>query len=184
MVEQLTNRQPLTQFGRAMEELGITITKAWSPQAKGRIERFFGVLQDRLVVEMQLAGARTMAEANHVLDPFLLEYNLRFTHTPRKKESLFRKPPLSAQLDRILRLKQYRTVNKDHTISFGGLILQIPPSRSFHSIARQPVDVLQLWEGSVEIMYKQKKVARFSPEVISRLLRQANINRSQIKTVA
>jgi hypothetical protein len=58
VIEQLANRRPLTQFGRAMEELGVNIIKAYSPQAKGRIERQWGVFQDRLVVELRLAGAR------------------------------------------------------------------------------------------------------------------------------
>ena len=80
IIEQLKNIQPLTQFGRAMNELGITITKAWSPQAKGRIERFFGFLQDRLVVELRLAGAKSMEEANQVLDAFLPEYNRQFSY--------------------------------------------------------------------------------------------------------
>jgi hypothetical protein len=117
LVEQLTNRQPLTQFGWAIEELVIPITKALSPQAKNRTEHFFRVPQDRLVVEMRLSGVSTLVEGNQALDVFLQEYNHRFTNTPRNKESLFRKPPTLPQLDCILCLKQYRTVNKDHTIS-------------------------------------------------------------------
>lgn len=184
IIEQLKNSQPLTQFGRAMKELGITISKAWSPQAKGRIERFFGFCQDRLVVELRLAGARGREEANKVLDTFMLDYNQRFTCAPKVQTAVFRKPPSSQCLDRILCLKEERTVNKDHTITFEGLVLQIPPSRKFSSIAKQRVRVLQLKDGSIEILYKQWTVARFSPEAIRRLLLKGKVNRTQLKTVA
>ena len=184
IIEQLKNIQPLTQFGRAMEELGISITKAWSPQAKGRIERFFGILQDRLVVELRLAGAKSMEEANQVLDAFLPEYNQQFSYPPKTQESVFRKAPPSHRLDRILCLKETRVVNKDHTISFEGLILQIPSSNKFHSIAKKHVDVLQLRDGSVEIMYKERTVAHFSSEAITRLVHNGKNLRTQLKTVA
>jgi len=184
IIEQLKNIQPLTQFGRAMEELGISITKAWSPQAKGRIERFFGILQDRLVVELRLAGAKSMEEANQVLDAFLPEYNRQFSYPPKTQGSVFRKAPPSHRLDRILCLKETRVVNKDHTISFEGLILQIPSSNKFHSIAKKHVDVLQLRDGSVEIMYKERTVAHFSPEAITRLVHNGKNLRTQLKTVA
>jgi transposase len=184
IIEQLKNIQPLTQFGRAMDELGITITKAWSPQAKGRIERHFGILQDRLVVELRLAGTRTLEEANQVLDTFLVHYNRQFTCAPRVKKAAIRKAPPAYHLDRILCLKETRVVNKDHTVSFEGLVLQIPPSRTFHSIAKQHVEVLQLRDGSVEILYKQRTVARFIPEAITRLLLNGNVNRTQLQTVA
>ena len=184
IIEQLQNSQPLTQFGRAMNELGITVSKAWSPQAKGRIERFFGFSQDRLVVELRLAGAQSMGGANKVLDTFLPDYNHHFTCTPKVQKSVFRKPPSSQYLDRILCLKETRTVNKDHTVSFEGLVLQIPPSRKFSSIAKQRVEVLQLWDGRVEILYKQRTVACFSPETITRLLLKGKANRTQLQTVA
>lgn len=184
IIEQLKNIQPLTQFGRAMDELGISITKAWSPQAKGRIERFFGILQDRLVVELRLAGVKGIEEANQVLDTFLPEYNRKFRCAPKTQGSVFRKAPPLHHLDRILCLKETRVVNKDHTVSFEGLILQIPPSNKFHSIAKQHVDVLQLKNGSVEIMYKERTVARFSPEAIMRLVQNGKNLRTQLKTVA
>jgi hypothetical protein len=184
IIEQLNNIRPLTQFGRAMDELGITIIKAWSPQGKGRIERHWGTLQDRLVVELRLAGANTIEEANRVLDTFLRDYNQRFTCAPRIQGSVFRKAPSAQHLDRILCLKEIRVVNKDHTVSFEGLIPQIPPSKKFSSIAKQHVDVLQLRNGSVEIVYKQQIVARFSPVAITRLIQNGNNFRTQLKTVA
>lgn len=184
IVEQIKNVRPLTQFGRAMGELGITLIKAWSAPAKGRIENQWKTFQDRLVVELRLAGATTREEANRVLIPFLKAYNQRFTVAARQRESVFRASPRPAQLDRILCLKETRTVNKDHTISFEGLLLQIPPSTKWRSIARQKVEVLQWRDESVEIIYKTMTVARFSPEAIERLTQQHKPERCQLKYAA
>lgn len=184
-VEQISNIKPITQFGRAMEELGITLIKAWSAPAKGRIENQWKTFQDRLVVELRLAGANTKEEANKVLESFLKDYNKRFTVLPRKQESVFRQAPSAFQLDRILCLKEKRVVEKDHTISFEGLVLQIPPSKKYyHSIARQKVEVFQLRDGSVEIVYKQYIVAQFRAETIKRLVEKRNDEKCQLKKAA
>jgi hypothetical protein len=185
IVEQLAHVRPLTQFGRAMEEMGITIIKAWTAPAKGRIENQWKTFQDRLVVELRLAGAKTKEEANRVLEWFLEDYNRRFCVQPRRQELVFRIPPSACKLDRILCLKETRTVAKDHTISFEGLVLQIPPSKKYHSIARQKVQVLQLKDGSVEIAYKQQTVARFRPEAIARMVvEQVKNDKCQLKKAA
>ena len=181
ILEQLHNSKPLTQFGRAMNELGIGIIKAWSPQAKGRIERLWGVLQDRLVVELRLKKAQDMQQANEVLEIFLPEYNKRFNFPSKKQESAFRKAPPIAKLDRILCLKDTRVVSADHTISFEGLILQIPPSNKFRSLVKQHAEVLQIREGSIEIIYKGQLVARFSPEAVTRLIKGTLHEQTQLK---
>jgi hypothetical protein len=170
--EQLRGTEPSTQFGRAMGELGIQIIKAHSPQAKGRIERQWGFLQDRLVVELRLANAKTLAQANAVLVRVLADYNARFRVLPRESAPVFRKAPDLRSLERILCLKDTRRVENDHTISFEGLVLQIPASKFFRSIATKKVEVLQLQDGSVEITYRARIVARFSPTAIARLLAQ------------
>lgn len=179
--EQLKDSPPLTQFGRAMNELGIGIIKAWSPQAKGRIERLWGVLQDRLVVELRLKKANTMQQANEFLKSFLPEYNSRFTFPAKKQESAFRKAPSINKLDRILCLKDTRVVSADHTISFERLILQIPPSNKFRSIVKQHVDVLQIRDASIEIVYKGQLVARFSPEAVTRLIKTTLTEQTQLR---
>ena len=184
IIDQLNNTRSLTQFGRAMEELGITLIKAWSAPAKGRIENQWKTFQDRLVVEMRLAGIKTKEEANLFLKKFLEDYNRRFTVTPAKQESVFRVSPTLLQLDRILCLKETRTVNKDHTVSFEGLVLQIPPSKKFRSIARQKVEVLQLKDGSVEIVYKKIKVASFCTEAVTRMAKQYDNEKYQLKKAA
>lgn len=184
IVEQLGNTVPLTQFGRAMDELGIQIIKAYSAPAKGRIERLWRTFQDRLVVELRLSGTQSLEEANEVLKRFLKEFNVRFTQRPKKKESLFRKAPWKPQLDRILCLKESRVVKKDHTISFEGLILQIPASKKFRSIAKKRVTVLQLRDGSLEIEYNKQTVARFSAAAITRMIGNKNDEKCQLKPAA
>jgi transposase len=170
--EQLRGLDPVTQFGRAMDELGIELIRAHSPQAKGRIERQWAFLQDRLVVELRLADVRTIDQANLVLQRVLLDYNARFRAAPADSVPVFRKSPRPELLQRILCLKDTRIVAKDHTISFEGLTLQIPPSKLFRSIAGKKVSVLQLSDGIVEIHYRSACVARFSQAAVARLLAQ------------
>lgn len=184
IVEQLRDQTPLTQFGRAMRELGITLIPAYSPQAKGRIERNWGIFQDRLVVELRLANTKTREEANRVLKRFLEEFNRRFTVPPRSREAVFRKAPRQETLERVLCLKETRVVAKDHTVSFEGLILQIPPLKRSWSIAGRSVDVLQLKNGRIEIQLKGKGIARFSPEAVTRLIEQKKPVKSQLRTAA
>lgn len=170
LIEQLKDVVPLTQFGRAMEELGITVFKAWTPQAKGRIERQWATFQDRLVVELRIAKAHTLEQARGVLKRFLEDYNQRFRFLPRQSAAVFRKAPPKAVLHNILCLKETRRVKKDHTVSFDGLLLQIPFCKKYPCIADRQVDVRQYRDGHLEIAYRGALVASFSPEAIRRLL--------------
>lgn len=180
VIEQLANQRPLTQFGRAMEELGVSIIKAYSPQAKGRIERQWGVFQDRLGVELRLAGVRTLEEANRVLDGFLPGYNRRFGVAPREQAVVWRKSPPARQLDRILCLKEWRVVGRDHVVSFDGLALQLTSARKYFSLARQRVEVLQLRDGSVEVPHGQQAVSRFTALAIAKLIRKSTTAKKQV----
>jgi transposase len=183
--EQLKDKKPLTQFGRAMAELGVTIIPASSPQAKGRIERFWGFSQDRLVVELRLDDACTAEQANQTLARFLREtVNSHFKVAPANSQPVFRKAPKAQLLDRILCLKDTRTVAKDHTVSFEGLTLQIPPSKSFRSIAGKKVDVLQLKDGAIQILYRNLLAATFSPVAVKRLIETKLLGPSNLKAVA
>ncbi|MFL6336281.1 MAG: hypothetical protein ACJ754_23515 [Pyrinomonadaceae bacterium] len=172
ITDQLANLRPLTQFGRAMEELGVTISKAYSPQAKGRIERLWGVPQDRLVVELRLASVATLAGANALLDRYPPGHNRRFGVAPREQTAVWRPAPDARRLDRILCLKEPRVVGRDHVVSFEGLALQVPPSRKFFSLAGQRVDVLQLRDQSIEVHHGGQAVARFSLAQIEALVKR------------
>lgn len=184
IVEQLKDIQPLTQFGRAMDDVGITIIKAWSPQAKGRIEREWGTLQDRLVVELRLAGINTKEAANVFLKAFLVRHNAQFTVPPADTRHVFRKAPPADQRARILCPKQVRKVNNDHTVSFDGIAFQIPPSKKFRSIAKQDVTILQLRDGTLEIVYRAWTVATFSNEAVARMIARNTNAKTDLKAAA
>jgi len=183
IIEQLNGNEPMTQFGRAMHELGIGIIRANSPQAKGRIERQWGISQDRLAVELRLASASTIEEANLVLDRFLVDYNRRFTVKPKEAEWAFRTAPRARELDRILCLKETRTVNNDHTIGYEGLTLQLPRMARYASIAGSRVEVLQLRSGDVEVIYKGQVVLRLTPGRLSEMIGKGRSEKKENKVV-
>ena len=157
--EQLLNKKPTTEVGRGLEELGVTLILAHSPQAKGRIERLWNTFQDRLVSELRLAKAKTLEQAQAVLERYLPEHNRRFAK-PAKALPAWRKVS-SLQIQRALCFKQQRTVAKDNTITFEGTVLQIPKTSPFRSYANRRVDVHVLLDGAVEIFYKTEKIATF-----------------------
>ena len=157
--EQLINKKPTTEVGRALEELGVTLILAHSPQAKGRIERLWNTFQDRLVSELRLAKAKTLEQAQAVLERYIPVHNRKLAK-PARAEPAWRK--LSAlQIQRALCFKQQRTVAQDNTITFEGTVLQIPKTSPFRSYANRRVDVHVLLDGAVEIFYKTEKIAAF-----------------------
>lgn len=157
--EQLINTKPTTEVGRGLEELGVTLILAHSPQAKGRIERLWNTFQDRLVSELRLAKAKTVEQATVVLQRYLPVHNRKFAK-PAKAQPAWRK--LSAlTIQRALCFKQQRTVAKDNTVSFEGTVLQIPKTSAFRSYAHKRVDVHVLLDGAVEFFYKTEKIATF-----------------------
>jgi transposase len=117
----------LSQVGRALIELDIDSILAGSPQAKGRIERLWGTFQDRLVVELRLAGVVDRAGANAFLSVFLPRYNARFAVPALDPVPAWRTLPDEVDLDRVLVFKYRRKVARDHTVTIGGRVLQLPP---------------------------------------------------------
>src|SRR5271170_6263938 len=119
--EQLQGRAARSQFGRALQELGIAWIAAHSPQAKGRIERLFETLQDRLVKEMRLAGIASLPAANHYLETrFLPEWEQRFAVAPRNARNAHRRLGPEQHLEEILSVRVERRVAEDHTVSWDG----------------------------------------------------------------
>ena len=146
-----------TQIERALDELGITIIPANSPQAKGRIEVTFRLFQDRLIKEMRLAGIKNYDEANkYLIEKFLPWYKTKYTHSA---ESVYMPIPKDKNLDLIFCIKQERTVNHDNTISFNGQIIQIPPSSIKLSFSKSKVDVCLLEDNRIFVVYKDKIIA-------------------------
>jgi len=160
MDEQLVNKRPTTEVGRGLEQLGVTLILAGSPQAKGRIERLWGTFQDRLVSELRLAGAKTPPQAQAVLDRYLPVHNRRFSKPARNAEPAWRKVS-SLQIQQALCFKERRTVAKDNTITFDATVFQIPKLSPFRSHANKRIDVHVLLDGGVEFFYQKEKIATF-----------------------
>ncbi len=154
--EQLEGKRELTQFGRLMQELGITSIAALSPEAKGRIERLWGTLQDRLVSELRLSRVSTIAEANSMLDRFIRSHNKRFSVPAAQPASAYRKPPASAMSDDVFCFKYRRTVGKDNVVRFARHRLQIAPSNGRSSYAYSIVNVHEHMDGSLSVHYDGK----------------------------
>ena len=139
----------LSQVGRALVELGIGSIVARSPQAKGRIERLWGTFQDRLVVELRLAGVTDRAGANELLATFLPRFNARFAVPAADPLSAWRVVPADVRLDRVLVFKYRCRVARDHTIHLDGRVLQLPPGRGGRGYAGRLVEVHVRLDGSI-----------------------------------
>jgi transposase len=126
--EQLAGVPRQSQFQRALAELGVELIHAHSPQAKGRVERLFKTLQDRLVKELRLANIATIEAANQWLATWLPSYNRRFTVLPAHPADVHRPSPGSRALDRILCVKTTRTVRRDWTVAHHGHLYQLETS--------------------------------------------------------
>jgi transposase len=139
--DQLHGKEPLTQLGRLLKELGIESISAHSPQAKGRVERLWGTFQDRLCSELRLAGTRTIAEANQVLALFLPEFNRRFAVAPQDPGIAYRSLPTKFKPEEYFCFKYERTVANDNVVRYEGHRLQVLPSNYRSGYARCKVMV-------------------------------------------
>jgi len=154
LAAQLQGTVASTQIGRALQELGIRWIPASSPQGKGRIERLFGTFQDRLVTELRLAQARTLPEAQRIVDRFLPRYNARFAQPPAHPDPAWRPAPALADLERICCFKYQRTVSHDNTLQLGARVLQLHPGPGGRSYAGARVDVHAHLDGRLTIQYR------------------------------
>lgn len=149
--EDLAGQQEPTQVGRLLAELGSISIAAHSPQAKGRIERLFGTLQTRLVVELRLAGASTLDEANTVLAPFLPKHNCRFQVPAAEAGSAYRPWDLPCRPEEVFCFKYQRVVAADNTVRLGEHRLQLLPTPQRASWARATVEVHERLNGSLAV---------------------------------
>jgi len=149
--EELAGQRQPTQFGRALAELGITFIAAQSPQAKGRVERLWGVLQDRLCSELRLAAACDLPSANCVLRCFIADYNRRFARVPREAAKAWR--PAPEDLTRICAFRHERVVSNDNVVQWQGQRFQIPPQHRRFSFAGATVQLFQALDGRVSLFY-------------------------------
>jgi Winged helix-turn helix len=144
----------ITQFGRALMDLNIDIICANSPQAKGRIERAFGTLQDRMVKELRLAGISTVAAANVWLPGFIVSYNARFGGQPLNGKNLHRPLTVADNLDEILTWREVRTVTNNLTLHYDRMMLLLDPTPFARGLARKKVDVVNYPDGRFTVQFE------------------------------
>ena len=153
-----------TQVGRALAQLGIDHIAAYSPEARGRSERAFATLQDRLVKELKLAGIATVEEANRfIAEVYLPDHNARFAKPPEQPESAF-VPATLAQVHDILCRHETRTVGNDNTVRYQGLWLQIPPSPIRPHFVKAKVRVHEYPDGALAIFHGPRKLASYAAD--------------------
>jgi transposase len=151
LAEQLAGKQAPTQLGRALEQLGIQQIPAYSPQAKGRIERAWRTCQDRLVSELRLAQVTEVEPANLVLARFCTDYNQRFARPPADAACDFRRLPRRFDLARCLSLHYQRVVAADHTVTLGAQSIALPPLPGHRGYAGETVELSHQLDGVLRI---------------------------------
>lgn len=151
--DELNNRKPMSQFERALDELGVQVIHAHSPQAKGRIERLFGTLQDRLIKEMRLKGISSKTQANKFLGTYLPVYNKRFSFKAAQTANLHRPRPRSQNISEVLCVKKRRTVRNDSTIAYNKKLYQLADIKP-----NKKVIVHEKTDESIVIKYQEKRV--------------------------
>jgi Winged helix-turn helix len=143
----------ITQFGRALLALNIDIICADSAQAKGRIERAFGTLQDRMVKELRLAGISTIAAANAWLPGFITGYNARFGREPLNAKDLHRPLAAADNLDEVLAWREQRTVTHNLTLHYDRMMLLLDPTPFARGLVRKKVDVVNYPDGRFAVQF-------------------------------
>jgi len=141
----------ITQFGRVLSELNIDIICANSPQAKGRVERAFGTLQDRLVKELRLAGISTIAAANAWLPGFMTTHNARFGREPANAKDLHRPLSEADDLSEILAWREERTVTRNLTLHYDRMMLLLDPTPLARGLVRKKVGIVNYPGGRFAI---------------------------------
>jgi transposase len=158
----------LTQVGRALRQLGVQMIPAYSPQARGRSERSFGTWQGRLPQELRLHAITTVDEANRFLrEEYIGEFNRRFQVAPAQRGSAFVTCPRSRDLDLIFALQFERTVNRDNTVSFQNLQLQIERVQWRGTLASCNVTVHQHLDGTISLTHGPHRLGRYSAQGVA-----------------
>jgi transposase len=158
ITEELAGGRAPTQVGRVLGELGIRHIAAHSPQAKGRVERLWGTLQDRLVAELTLAGVRTLDDANRFLAEYLPQHNARFAVPPADPTPAYLPVPADLNLAHVFCFKQTRVVRADNTISYEGQPLQLLGTPARRGWARARVEVHERLDGQRVIVYQRQEI--------------------------
>ena len=170
--EQLAGEQTPTQVGQALKALGIEPIFAMSPQAKGRVERLFHTLQDRLVQELRLAGVTTPEAATAFLNGvFKADFNARFAKPAKESQAAWRPLLKGLDVDRICSFRYEATVGNDNAVRLGGMILDIPAGPRHRGYAQARVEVRQLLDGRWRVYHKDNLLLETTPAVMQAPLR-------------
>jgi transposase InsO family protein len=181
--EQLAGEQTPTQVGQALRALGIEPIFALSPQAKGRVERLFNTLQDRLVQELRLAGISTPEPATVFLNGcFKADFNARFAKPARQTQAAWRPLPKGIDVDRICSFRYEATVGNDNAVRLGGIILDIPAGPRRRGYAKARVEVRQLLDGRWRVYYKNQLLLETTPPVVQPPLRTLRRRHRSLQT--
>lgn len=158
--EELAGRREPTQVARALEELGVNLILARTPQAKGRVERCWGTLQDRLVKELRRVNARNLHEANEALKRYLPRFKERFACPPADPKPAYQRLPKGADLDAVCSFHYQRTVANDNTVRLEERLVHIPPGPGGRSYAGCRVQLQERLDGSLTVHYQDREIAR------------------------
>ena len=158
---QAVDKERLTQVGRALDRLGIEHIAAYSPEARGRSERMFGTLQDRLAKELKLAGMADIEAANRFIsEVYLADHNARFARPPELAESAFVAVD-PANLAEILCIEEERIVARDNTVAYEGVRLQLPESRIRAHYVKARVKVREYPDGGLAVFHGPRLLAHY-----------------------
>ena len=153
----------LTQVGRALAEFGIEHIASYSPEGRGRMERVFGTLQQRLPPLLRLHGITTIEDANRYLwETYIFEHNDRFAVAAAEEGDAF--VPFVGDLAGVLCIKHERVVGNDNCVRFEGLVLQIPEQRHRRHFVKVTVQVRQYGDGSLAIYHGPRRLARYTSD--------------------
>jgi transposase len=167
--DQLAAEPEATQFGRALNELGIGAIAAHSPEAKGRVERLWRTLQDRLVAEMELASVTDIKAANRFLPGYLERLNARFAVQAEEPGLAYRPLGPDLDLERILSFRYQRVVARDNTVRLGGRLVQIPAGPARRSYFKARVWVHEFLDGALGVWYQDRWLVRLKAGQDSRV---------------
>lgn len=157
--EQLRGEEPVTQFGRMCEKLGIAIIAAGSPQAKGRVERNHGTHQDRLIKKMRRKKIRTHEQANvYLQQEYLPEHNGRFRCAAAEAEDYHRRAPSARELREVFRLESERMISNDWVVRYDNRLFQVQAQSRKYAPAQGKVVVCEWQDGTIEIEYRGRKL--------------------------
>lgn len=163
--EELNDVQPMSHFEKSLAELDVRVIHAYSPQAKGRVERLFGTFQDRVVKEMRLAGVTNIAEGNTFLDGYLPEYNQKYAREAAQKVDFHRPVANKRSLNKILSIKTSRALRNDFTIAHDKKLYQIKSN-----IRAKRVTVEERTDGSMRILHNGQPLEYH--EIVARPIRE------------